>query len=133
MGIEQRVHFPRGKPPSWEAVSALLAGRGFPVALRMINGELAFPDEVPGESWHELRLGTPQGMVTVRREADQVILVTWGTGDPALLEAWNAITWAFAEAGEGQILTGEGPVTGAEFRRTARLPDSLREQGSSAD
>jgi hypothetical protein len=96
----------------------------------MIDGQPAFPDEMPGESWQELRLGTPQGMVTVRREADQLTLVTWGNADAAQLEAWNALAWAFAEAGGGQILTGEGPVTPAEFRHTARLPNALREKGN---
>ena len=130
MGLEQRVLFSVRQTPPWQAVSALLSQSGFPVVLRMIDGQLAFPDEIPGESWQELRLGTPQGMVTVRREADQVSFRTWGNADGSQLEAWNALAWGFAEAGGGQILTGEGPVTAAEFQRTARLPDALREKGS---
>jgi hypothetical protein len=71
MGMAQSVTFPAGSLPSWSAVQDLLASRGFPVQVRMIDGELAFPDEEPPENWRELRLGTPDGMiVTVRREGD---------------------------------------------------------------
>jgi hypothetical protein len=130
MGQEQRVLFSGRQTPPWQAVSTLLSQASFPAVLRMIDGQLAFPDEMPGEGWEELRVGTPQGMVTVRREADQVSFVTWGNADGRELEAWNALAWGFAEAGGGHILTGEGPVTAAEFQRTARLPDALREKGS---
>jgi hypothetical protein len=92
----------------------------------MIDGELSFPDEQPPEGWRELRLGTPLGMATVRREKDQLIFVTWGNADASLLQAWNALTWAFAEAGDGQIQSAHGSVTAAEFRRTIDLPAVLR-------
>src|SRR5258708_4923977 len=68
MGMDQTVTFP-GEPPEWPAVRDLLAARGFAVQTRMIDGELAFPDEAPRAGWRELRVGTPAGMVTPRREA----------------------------------------------------------------
>jgi hypothetical protein len=102
--MDQTVSF-AGKVPSWPAVADLLARRGFPAQLRMIDGELAFPDEVPPEDWRELRVGTPQGMVTQRREGGAVVCVTWGNADAGMRQAWNALAWAFARAGGGQ---GEG-------------------------
>jgi hypothetical protein len=93
--------------------------------MRMIDGALAFPDEMPPEAWQELRLGTPQGMVTVRRAPDHVAVVTWGNADAPLREAWNAIAWAFAEVGGGQVLAAAGPVAAADFRRTVDLPAAL--------
>ncbi len=81
MGMEQRVSFAGAAAPAWEAVRDLLAGRGFPVQLRMIDGELSFPEDVPPDGWRELRVGTPQGMVTVRREDGGVALMTWGNAD----------------------------------------------------
>jgi hypothetical protein len=126
MGREQLVAWADGPVPSWAEVRDLLARRGFPAQVRMIDGVLAFPDEAPPETWRELRLSTPAGMVTVRREPDQVALVTWGNADAALLQAWNALTWAFAEAGRGQILLDGGPVTPAEYQRSADLPPSFR-------
>src|SRR4051812_953697 len=98
MGIEQSVMFEEKPLPAWEAVRGLLAGRGFPVQVRTIDGELAFPDELPAEGWRELRLGTPQGMVTVRREEGRAVFVTWGNAERPLLQAWNALAWAYAEA-----------------------------------
>ncbi len=60
MGIEQTAIF-RGTPlPSWIAARALLATHGFSLEMRMIDGQLAFPDEEPPETWSELRFGTPR-------------------------------------------------------------------------
>src|SRR6266404_958649 len=105
MGMEQTVTFVPDNLPTFEAVRTLLAARGFPLQLRMIDGELAFPDEKPSEGWRELRVGTPQGMITLRRDADRISFVTWGNADRALTQAWNALVWACAHAGGGQILT----------------------------
>jgi hypothetical protein len=107
-------------------VRDLLARRGFPAQVRMIDGELAFPDEEPAANWRELRLGTPQGMVTVRREGDRLVFVTWGNADAALTQAWNALAWAFAAAGGGQIVTPGGAWSVADFERQADLPATLR-------
>src|ERR1700730_13908206 len=106
MGMEQTVTFPAGNQPFWPATRNLLASHGLSVQVRMIDGELAFPDEEPPEGWRELRLGTPEGvMVTVRRERDRIVLVIWGNANAALVQAWNALTWAFAETGRGKIQT----------------------------
>ena len=125
MGMEQAVTFATGSLPSWDTIAALLAARGFPAQVRMIDGELAFPDEQPPEGWRELRLGTPQGMVTLRRGPDHITFVTWGNADRPLLQAWNALAWAYAHAGPGQVQTAGGPVTADEYRRTADLPPAL--------
>jgi len=100
MGQEQRVTFAEGTLPSWNAISSLLARRGFPVQVRMIDNELALPDEVPPETWRELRLATLQGMVTLRRENHGVSLVTWGNAEAGLLQAWNALAWAWRKRPE---------------------------------
>ncbi|MBY0526682.1 MAG: hypothetical protein K2R98_25015 [Gemmataceae bacterium] len=123
MGMEQVVTYGEGVPP-WTAVTKRL--ERYPCQMRMIDGQLAFPDEMPSEDWHELRIGTPQGMVTVRREADRVVLVTWGNADPGLRQGWNALTWAFADAGAGQVLAEQGPCTAAEYRQQVDLPEALK-------
>jgi hypothetical protein len=127
MGMEQAVTFAGGRVPAWGAVRDLLAGRDYPAQTRMIDGELAFPDEEPPEPWRELRVGTPGGMVTLRREPDRVVCVTWGNAEGDLLRAWNALTWAVAEAGGGRVESAAGPLAAADFRRTADLPAALRE------
>jgi hypothetical protein len=125
MGMDQTVSF-SGPPPSWEAVRDLLTQHGYAVQMRMIDGQLAFPDEAPPEGWRELRVGTPGGMVTVRRESGQMVLVVWGNADAGLRQAWNALAWAAAEAGGGQVRTAEGAFGAADYRRQADLPESLR-------
>ncbi len=122
MGMEQRVRFASGPGPSWPQVAELLQRSGYPVQLRMIDGELAFPDEAPPETWRELRVGTHDGMITARREGDAVLLVTWGNADANLRKMWNALTWAFADAGAGTVATEGGEVSAAEFRKGATLP-----------
>jgi hypothetical protein len=125
MGMDQSVTFAE-TIPSWTAVQELLAGRGYPVQMRMIDGQLAFPDEAPPETWRELRVGTPQGMATVRRDGQRLVFVTWGNADAEMRQAWNALTWAFAAAGAGQIQTAEGTVSASDFHGRAELPAELR-------
>ena len=116
MGMEQTVTFPAGSLPSWSAARDLLSSRGVQMPVRMIDGELAFPDEEPPENWRELRLGTHDGMiVTVRREPDRVVLMVWGNADARLVQVWNWLTWAFADAGNGTIHTADGPKLAAEY------------------
>lgn len=126
MGMDQRVTFAGEGGPAWEVVRELLASHGYTVQVHMIDGELAFPDEQPPDGWRELRIGTPQGMVTARRDTDAVLLVTWGNADAAMRQAWNALTWAFAEAGAGMVASTQGAVSPADYRDRADLPSSLR-------
>jgi hypothetical protein len=123
--MDQTVSF-TGPPPSWGAVRDLLAGYGYSVQMRMIDSQLAFPDEAPPEGWRELRVGTLDGMVTVRREPGQMVLVVWGNADAALRQAWNALAWALAEVGGGRVLTADGALSGADYRGRADLPEALR-------
>jgi hypothetical protein len=126
MGQERLVTFPRESVPTWEAVSELLTTCGFAVTLRMIDGELAFPDEKPSDHWNELRVGMPQGMVTVRRSPGQVRLVTWGNADAGMIQAWDALAWAYAAAGQGHVTTEDGSLTAGEFHVKVNLPPELR-------
>jgi hypothetical protein len=123
MGMEQRITFAAGNPPSWPAVRELLATQQFEVQLRMIDGELVFPDEQPPESWRELRLATQERLaLTVRRQQAEVVLVVWGNAGPALLQAWNALAWAFAELGNGMIQTADGAQSPSEYIGRVDLP-----------
>src|SRR5258708_910977 len=103
MGIEQSVSFTNNAPPSWVALKGFVDQHGYPIQLRMIDGELAFLDEVPTDAWRELRVATPAGMVTLRRDSDRLVLVTWGNADAALLQAWNGLIWAAAAFADGRI------------------------------
>ncbi len=123
--MEQSVTFPEGSRPSWPAARDLLASHALTVQVRMIDGELAFPDEEPPENWRELRLGTREGrIVTVRRERDRVVLVVWENADAGLERLWKALTWAFAQAGKGTIHTRDGLLTSAEYGKRMDLPSA---------
>ena len=121
MGMDQRVTFTADKTPTWDQLARFLAARQYPLQLRMIDGELAFPDEMPTDSWRELRVSTPGGMVTLRREPDGVTLVTWGNADAKMQQAWNTLAWALAHLSGGAV----GSATSDEFRKTAALPDTV--------
>ena len=115
MGMDLRVSFGGKATPTWPAAVAAMQARGWGVTMRMIDNELAFPDETPPESWRELRVGADGAMVTVRRSGDGVALVAWGNADTAQRRLWHRLTWAFATAGDGVILTDSGERTPAEF------------------
>jgi hypothetical protein len=118
MGMDQKVTFSADRAPPWPRLRALLSTRGLAPQLRMIDGELAFPDEEPPEAWQELRVGTAQGMVTLRREPDGIRLVTWGNADEAMRHAWNTLTWAIAMLSEGTVETAVGPMSADAFARS---------------
>ena len=126
MGVEQTVIFPGKRLPPWTAARDLLATRGFPLQIRMIDGQPAFPDEEPPIAWAELRFGTAGGMVTVRRDGERLIFVTWGNADTAQRHAWNALTWAFAAAGQGEVHTDVGKMSVGEFQARAELPPTIQ-------
>jgi hypothetical protein len=128
MGMDQKVIFPTEKTPTWTQLADLLVERKFPVQMRMIDGELAFPDETPPEVWRELRVGTPHGMITLRREADGIALVVWGNADANMRQAWNALTWALAHLTGGTIRTAAGNLSLADFVETVELPDEFRDR-----
>jgi hypothetical protein len=132
--MDQKVVFDVDRAPAWLQLRDLLSARGLPLQLRMIDGELAFPDEEPAETWHELRVGTPLGMVTLRREDDGVRLVTWGNADVSMRQAWNALTWATAKISGGFVETPSGRLSAADFARTVELPAGIGgESGGAAD
>jgi hypothetical protein len=103
MGMSQSIPCPAGVP-EWPCAAAWLAERGYPVQMRMIDGQLAFPDEQPPATWTDLRVGTPAGMVTARRLPDGVELTIWGNADAAMQQASNALALAFAETGGNREL-----------------------------
>ena len=86
--------------------------RCYPTQMRMIDSQLAFPDEMPPDEWQEsVRIGTPQGMVTLRRAGDAVVFVTWGNADAGPSGRHGTmLVWAYAETGGGAVQTPQGSV-----------------------
>ena len=124
MGMSRTVKFAGKALPGWERVRSCLARHNFTVQMRMIDGALSEPDETPPEGWHELRVGTPLGMVAVRRGPDWVEIVTWSSADMLMLHAWNAVAWAYADAGQGVVVTEESELPASEFAKGVEMPES---------
>ena len=67
-------------------------------------------------------------MVTVRREAERLVFVTWGNADAAMLQAWNALVWAFAEVSGGRVETADGLLDAGAYRDRAELPAAVKRE-----
>jgi hypothetical protein len=93
MGLEREVVF-NGPVPAWSVVAAHLTD----VQMRMIDGQLAAPEEQPHEPWHELRVARDGEMLTIRRLADRVVLVGWAEPSPARQRLTEDLIRAFHEA-----------------------------------
>jgi hypothetical protein len=122
MGMEQSVVFPAADAPGWAPVADLLARAGLPVQMRMIDGELSFPDEEPPAGWRELRIGAEGAMVTLRRGEGRVTVVAWANADEAQRRLYNAAAWALARAGGGRVQAGDGELDADAFARQAQMP-----------
>jgi hypothetical protein len=126
MGMEYTIQFSRAGVPTLPQILAVLAEQNFPVQVRMVDGELTLPHEVPPDGWKDVRLGTPSGMVTLVRRGEELAVVTWGNADEALRRAWNAVAWATAKAGEGWITGPGGQQSVEEFRSAVPMPEVLQ-------
>jgi hypothetical protein len=124
MGLDRTIRFATSETPSWEAILAELAPICDSVAIRMIDGLPAFPNEIPEPGWKELRIALAGGMVSIRRGSGSIACVIWGTGDPLLQTAWAKVVWACARAGGGRIESAGGTQTSAEFAIANGLTES---------
>jgi hypothetical protein len=129
MGMDQKVTFTAPGPP-WPRVRDLLGDQGFPPQLRMIDGQLALPDEEPTEAWQELRVTTPGGMVTLRREPEGIRLVIWGNADARMRQAWNALAWAVAMLTGGTVETGTERLSADDFAGAAEMPNEMTDDAT---
>jgi hypothetical protein len=97
VGVDVTVKLGPAGAPSWSVVTARLASRGISVPLRMIDDQLAFPDESPPDDWRELRVASPTGMITIRRTAETITLVTWANIDDATRATRDSLAWALGD------------------------------------
>ena len=89
MGLE--IVVPRRTPCRLAAVLAQLSGAGLAATVAMVDSVLQGPGARVPDLWREVRLRTPAGVVTLRRQGDSVTVVVFGNADPALQEAQRKI------------------------------------------
>ncbi len=116
MGLDQKVLSTRAQEPAWARVALTMAEQGSPLQMRMIDGQLAFPDEDPAAEWNELRVAGAAGMVTLRRVPDGMQFVVWGNADPALFRLWSQLTWAWAHLSGADVEAEGKRYSATEFR-----------------
>lgn len=113
MGMNQSVSL--ATIPPWESICGFLKSHGLPIVVRMVDNNLIFPDEPVEEHWHELRVGSPSGMVTIRREGGGIQLIVWGNADLETQKVWNHLACAYAAVGSGTIDRDGRIFTAQEF------------------
>lgn len=121
MGMQRTVRFGSADVPAWDTVRSQLGRVCVAAAVKMIDGLPAFPDELPEPGWKELRLGTANGMLTLRVGPGSLTCVVWGNADDALRSDWDALCWACAAAGAGRIESADGIQTADQFAHVTGL------------
>jgi hypothetical protein len=71
-----------------------LAASGMACTVLMVDGALVAPRAAPPAEWREVRLKTPQGMVSLVRRGGEVAVVVFGNADAALVEAQRRVAEA---------------------------------------
>ncbi len=105
MGMSILIEFPKSPPP-WSMIKEGLFAKGVTPEMRMIDGELSYPDEEPPETWQELRISLSGGMISLRKGDHSLECVVWGNADPTLRENWRLLAEVCAEVGQGKIVSG---------------------------
>ena len=96
MGMSKSVAF-SNSVPTWNRIQTASLAAGMPLALKMIDNLPAFPDEQPEDGWKELRVGSSNGMMTLRRTGNSLDCIVWGNADGNLQADWVRL---------GEILIG---------------------------
>jgi len=74
--------------PSFGSLADALArlnAAGTPCQLVMVDDALVMPSAPAPDRWTEVRLRTPEGMVTLRRQGTEVAVIVFGNATPQLL------------------------------------------------
>jgi hypothetical protein len=96
MGLE--VVIPRSDACPLGAVLELLAAAGLPTTIAMVDNALVRPTAPPPAEWREVRLRTPAGMITLRRQPGGIALLVFGNADAALQAAQRQVADAVRAA-----------------------------------
>jgi hypothetical protein len=121
VGVERVIRHDPGIAADWPAIRDRLISAGESPVLRMIDGQLAFPDESPEPGWAELRLGLSGGMVTLRRGPAFLACIVWGNADDGLLRSRDRLAWACAAGTGGVIRLDDGTSVSADAFDSSEL------------
>jgi hypothetical protein len=85
MGMERLV---QGEPPSLAELVAKVKDIGMVV---MVDNQFMAPGAPLPARWHDVRVKTPAGTVTIVRREHAVAVVVWGNAGDALKDAQDKI------------------------------------------
>jgi hypothetical protein len=89
VGVE--IAIPRQGPCRLAPVLAALQAQGVAAAVVMVDNVLTPAGAPLADVWHDVRLRTPAGMVTLRRHPTGVAVIVFGNADPALREVQRQV------------------------------------------
>jgi hypothetical protein len=97
-GVGLEIVVPRDRPLPLRPVLDALGAAGVPAVVAMADNALRAPGAPPPEDWRDVRLRTPAGMVTLRRQGDGIAVLVFGNADAALQAAQRAVAEAVRTA-----------------------------------
>ncbi len=80
--------------PSMAKLLEDLARAGLPSTIVMVDNQLVSPRVPPPSAWRDVRLKTPAGTVSLKRDANGVSVTVFDNADEALVRAQEAIAEA---------------------------------------
>jgi hypothetical protein len=89
MGLSTLV--PLREIPSLAKLLDDLARAGLPSTILMVDNQLVSAKLPPPSAWRDVRLKTPAGTVSLKRDAQGVTITVFGNADEALVRAQQAI------------------------------------------
>jgi hypothetical protein len=89
MGMSKLVPA-RGVPPLAQLLDEL-SQANLPSTILMVDNQLVSPKVPPPSTWRDVRLKTPAGTVTLKRDASGITVTIFGNADPALVAAQDTI------------------------------------------
>jgi hypothetical protein len=97
-GVGLEIVVPRDRPLPLGPVLDALGAAGVPAAVAMADNALRPPAAPLPEEWRDVRLRTPAGMVTLRRQERGIAVLVFGNADAALRAAQQAVADAVRAA-----------------------------------
>jgi hypothetical protein len=96
VGLE--IVVPRDRPLPLRPVLEALGAAGVPAVVAMADNALRAPTAPLPDEWRDVRLRTPAGMVTLRRQGGGIAVLVFGNADAALQAAQRAVADAVRAA-----------------------------------
>ncbi len=124
MGQTLQIESPDGSALEWPAFVVALAEYRLAPVVRMIDGLPAFPDEIPGEGWREVRVSAADGMITIHASPTGYRFTIWNDTASSFVNAWQTLVYVAAQQIGGSVVLGDARVSPEKFAQLHQLAKS---------